>query len=490
MTNSQDALHLTISNCLPHANIWIQGWFNECIYTPWDMVAFAIGLSSVCFWIVAQVPQFISNFARQSADGLSPWFLVQWLAGDASNLLGCLLTGDQLATETITAAYFIFADCVILSQYLYYGFKGRKQSGEYGSDSDESLHKPPNGYYESLQNGVATQLEKLLESSVQTVVTKADVEGNHPQLGTMKSEMSQETKPTVIDSGKPIVQVKHASVSKVADPIAENRGKLRCCSCSTSRMNQSQQNTTFSSGHYNLQKHLQDCCFATDIRTNFKRVVGQYGLECNIPSSKRKLKRYVSSSGKQCEGADCHARKSRVKVAFCFTGLLILASFSWQSFSSVPNFRSATPDGNEFVVLGRRSLQELRVEDQGLSQRTLLEISESASLWTRDIGLLFGWTSSMLYLSSRASQFLKNRSRKSVEGLSLGMVSCAVMANLTYGGSILMLITSWEDLFAKLPWLLGSLGTVSLDIIILMQAYYFSCRYGKITNETMPLLAC
>jgi hypothetical protein len=32
------------------------------------------------FWIVAQVPQFVSNFSRQSADALSPWFLVQWLA--------------------------------------------------------------------------------------------------------------------------------------------------------------------------------------------------------------------------------------------------------------------------------------------------------------------------------------------------------------------------------------------------------------------------
>ena len=74
----------------------------------------------------------------------------------------------------------------------------------------------------------------------------------------------------------------------------------------------------------------------------------------------------------------------------------------------------------------------------------------------------------MLYLISRVSQILKNRSRKSVDGWSLGMISCAVMENLTYGVAILMLITSWVDLFHKLPWLLGSLGRVSLDIIILM----------------------
>ncbi|KAH9323672.1 hypothetical protein KI387_018311, partial [Taxus chinensis] len=473
-------LDMSVSNCLPHAHTWIQNWFNECIYTPWDMVAFAIGLSSVCFWIVAQVPQLISNFSRQSTDGLSPWFLLQWLAGDATNLLGCLLTGDQLATETITAAYFIFADCVILSQYLYYGYKGCKQPVGYGSDSDESLHKPPNGFYESLQNGAARRLEKLLESTAATVVTKLDAEGAHSQLCILEPKMSQATKPAVIDSGKMIVHVKHASVSKAADPIAENKGKLRCCSCDTSRMDHSGRNMPFSSGPSLLQKHQQDCCFANDVRANFERVVGKYGLDYNIPLQKKNMKRYMLSSGKHCKDAPSHVRGSRVKAAFCFTGLLILASFSWQSFSSVPNFRSnIIPNESEFAVLGRRSLQDLQEENRELSQRTLQETSGSTSIWTRDIGLLFGWASSVLYLSSRVSQLLTNISRKSADGLSLGMIGCAVMANLTYGGAILMLITSWGDLFSKLPWLLGSLGTVSLDIIILMQAYFFSCQYGK-----------
>jgi uncharacterized protein with PQ loop repeat len=44
------------------------------------MAAFLIGLSSMLFWIVAQLPQFISNWRLQSAEALSPWFLFQWLA--------------------------------------------------------------------------------------------------------------------------------------------------------------------------------------------------------------------------------------------------------------------------------------------------------------------------------------------------------------------------------------------------------------------------
>jgi len=361
-----------MSICMPLANAWIQRWFKECIYTPWEMVGFCIGLSSVMFWIVAQVPQFVTNFSRQSADALSPWFLVQWLVGDSCNFIGCLLTGDQLVTETITAAYFILSDLIILFQYLYYGCKGhRKHLGGYGSDSDESLHKPPNGYYEALQNGTASQLDQILKDS---------------------------------------------TTDRVKSP-----------------------------------------------------------------------KRHMLNSGKHSENADSHVKKSRAKVAFCFTGLLTLGTWGWHSFLGDPNFeRNGVPNGNTVIALGRRSLKEVRQEDQSFPRGQ----RGSAPLWTRDIGRLLGWISSVLYLSSRVSQLLKNRSRKSTEGLSLGMVGCAILGNLTYGLSILMLIKSWGDLFGKAPWLVGSLGTVSLDLTMFIQAYYFRYRHGEITmDECNPLLA-
>jgi hypothetical protein len=36
--------------------------------------------------------------------------------GDSFNFLGCLLTGDQLATQNLSASYFMFADFMIISQ--------------------------------------------------------------------------------------------------------------------------------------------------------------------------------------------------------------------------------------------------------------------------------------------------------------------------------------------------------------------------------------
>jgi hypothetical protein len=133
--------------------------FKDCVYTAADHAGFYFGLASIACWLVAQVPQFVQNFRLKSAEGLSPWwgrvqleypiqmthgcesarfhitepmmnhevktwlpgfnsikpllsnstcaatpwFLAEWLMGDTFNLLGCLMTGDQLPSETYTA---------------------------------------------------------------------------------------------------------------------------------------------------------------------------------------------------------------------------------------------------------------------------------------------------------------------------------------------------------------------------------------------------
>lgn len=44
-----------------------------------DLAGFTFGMTSIVCWVVAQVPQFITNIKRQRADALSPWFLAEWL---------------------------------------------------------------------------------------------------------------------------------------------------------------------------------------------------------------------------------------------------------------------------------------------------------------------------------------------------------------------------------------------------------------------------
>lgn len=81
---------------------------------------------SIACWVVVYSPQIIENFRCSSADGLSLAFIVIWLFGDISNLLGSVLQG-VLPTMTILAAYYIIADFVLLGQCFYY--RGSRQSG-------------------------------------------------------------------------------------------------------------------------------------------------------------------------------------------------------------------------------------------------------------------------------------------------------------------------------------------------------------------------
>ncbi|KND87386.1 putative vacuolar amino acid transporter [Tolypocladium ophioglossoides CBS 100239] len=77
------------------------------------------GSISLAAWICLLLPQLLANYKAQSADGLSMTFLVVWLLGDASNLIGALLT--HLAPTAIAlAVYFCILDAILISQTLYY----------------------------------------------------------------------------------------------------------------------------------------------------------------------------------------------------------------------------------------------------------------------------------------------------------------------------------------------------------------------------------
>ncbi|RIA91818.1 PQ loop repeat-domain-containing protein [Glomus cerebriforme] len=92
------------------------------------------------------------------------------------------------------------------------------------------------------------------------------------------------------------------------------------------------------------------------------------------------------------------------------------------------------------------------------------------------IGRVFAWISTILYLTSRMPQIWKNYTRKSVEGLSMFMFIFAALANLSYATSILInpkLETEPNYLLKEVPYLLGSVGTCTFDVIILIQWYIF-----------------
>jgi solute carrier family 66 (lysosomal lysine-arginine transporter), member 1 len=103
-------------------------------------------------------------------------------------------------------------------------------------------------------------------------------------------------------------------------------------------------------------------------------------------------------------------------------------------------------------------------------------VGPDTSSAVEELGVIFGWVSACIYLTSRVPQILKNIKRGSVEGLSPIMFFCAVMGNSTYACGIFLRAVNWDAIVKALPYLVGSVGTLMFDFTILMQFFYFQGR--------------
>ena len=112
-------------------------YLSQCLYSVRDYIAFGIGMSSIGFWIICQLPQLVSNCKSKSVAALSVWFLLQWFAGDAMNLVGCYLT-NQLITQKATALLYICMDCIVIVQYLYYSKCKKKSPASENGESEDN----------------------------------------------------------------------------------------------------------------------------------------------------------------------------------------------------------------------------------------------------------------------------------------------------------------------------------------------------------------
>ncbi|KAI8364367.1 PQ loop repeat-domain-containing protein [Radiomyces spectabilis] len=90
------------------------------------------------------------------------------------------------------------------------------------------------------------------------------------------------------------------------------------------------------------------------------------------------------------------------------------------------------------------------------------------------IGRVLAWICTCLYLMSRIPQILKNKRRKSVEGLSPSLFVFAALGNFTYASSILTAPDNTPGtLLEALPYLIGSAGTLTFDATIFAQYMWY-----------------
>ncbi|KAG7226880.1 hypothetical protein INR49_022175 [Caranx melampygus] len=126
-------------------------------------------------------------------------------------------------------------------------------------------------------------------------------------------------------------------------------------------------------------------------------------------------------------------------------------------------------------------------------------LSTTASFYPKEIiGFSIGSISSVLYLFSRLPQMYTNFKRKSTEGVSYFLFALVILGNTTYGMSVLLKNPDGGQgeksyLIHHLPWLIGSLGTLTLDLIISIQFMIYRKAPAEVDNgssdETTPLIS-
>jgi uncharacterized protein with PQ loop repeat len=116
---------------------------------------------------------------------------------------------------------------------------------------------------------------------------------------------------------------------------------------------------------------------------------------------------------------------------------------------------------------------ELQVREDVADEPTICNAAPDISNVAESIGDALSWISSALYFLSRIPQVYHNYTRRSVEGLSVIMFISAVLGNLTYGIAIIMRLEDKADLMSKLPFLIGSIGTLCFDATIISQFFIY-----------------
>ncbi|GAA6063217.1 hypothetical protein JCM10212_002439 [Sporobolomyces blumeae] len=89
------------------------------VHDGFPRLANTLGWMSIMAWILVYGEPIWMCFRQKSGDGLSLVFLVIWLVGDLTNLLGSFWQG-LIPTVIILAVYYTACDCILIFQKFYY----------------------------------------------------------------------------------------------------------------------------------------------------------------------------------------------------------------------------------------------------------------------------------------------------------------------------------------------------------------------------------
>lgn len=104
-------------------------------------------------------------------------------------------------------------------------------------------------------------------------------------------------------------------------------------------------------------------------------------------------------------------------------------------------------------------------------------------IYNYEAGIAFGWLASVLYIIGRLPQLYLNFKRKSTEGLSVLMYWLTIAGNTSYLISVLVYSIEPEYINLNMPWIIMVVVTVLMDIVVILQAFYYKKRVVLQSNE-------
>ncbi|KAK3036210.1 hypothetical protein RJ639_030366, partial [Escallonia herrerae] len=107
-----------------HCSQWAQKYMDYCLCGTKDGVSLGLGLISVISWGVAEIPQIVTNYKENSAEGLSIAFLMTWILGITFvvSLVGFIGICKMLPTQYYMALLYTVTTLILSAQAIYYGY--------------------------------------------------------------------------------------------------------------------------------------------------------------------------------------------------------------------------------------------------------------------------------------------------------------------------------------------------------------------------------
>ncbi|KAK0196944.1 PQ loop repeat-domain-containing protein [Armillaria mellea] len=428
-----------------------------------------LGYSSIACWLGAQFPQVLENIRSNSCEGLALPFLANWLMGDISNLVGCILT-HQLPFQTYLATYFVFVDCTLVGQYIYYSIQNPPSHVRARSLSRRMSVDRPASRYRTL-SVVAASVAKAAALAAQHD-DRPRSRSARPQDGypdTSHSRVSRESDDEVDDS----------TLAALADSFHSEGGRRTRISWSSERHGTrgGSVGRISSRGALPAALHMS----ASEVAESLRGRSLQRDAEEEDPEPRR--------------------RSSRRGASMVFFGVWALFGVGALAGSQrhLPLTSTTTHIGNVLAARGFRipdhqTYSSLMVSDVPTTfepvHATDVYVSTSEPSYhqtlfqptnERVLGRIFAWLCTTLYLTSRLPQIWKNYVRKSVQGLSMYLFVFAFLGNCFYVASIatspnarLPPPASTDFIKESIPYLLGSGGTLLFDITIVMQSFIYA----------------